>query len=466
MTMHKQEILLSKHAVALKIITKEQLDQCLDLQEQIHLPFAFILLKLKLTDEAGLQKLADSYFRHLSPESVDLGENLVLCRLIISYQLIKPQLLQQLVEFHKKNPAISLGRLVVEQKLIPIVKFFELYAQIPNATMSCPGCQKEFRLMSLTPGKKLRCKNCKTIFEVPSIEEEVGQYLGCPTKLKQEEMFAGYEILEEIAQGGMGIIYRVQKRSTGQIMALKVLREKLRQSEEAKHRFSREAKALSKLKHPNIVSIVDIGIENEVPYFTMDFIDGKPLTEFTTNQRLSVLQIIDLIIKICDGLEHAHQMGIIHRDIKPSNILLDQNGEPHITDFGLAKCMENASMVTRSNTTLGTAYYMPPEQARGQTGLIGPRSDIYAIGVVFYELLTSKNPFQGQNTVEIYHKILTVEPTPPSSMNKEINKMLDTICMKCLKKDPFQRYQHAKDVCDALRKFKDGKQSWWSRLWS
>lgn len=461
--MHKQEILLSQQAVALKIVTKEQLKQCLDLQEKIHLPFVFILLKQKLINESRLQQLAEAYFKQLQQELSDPGEDLVLCQLIVSHQLIEANILHQFVEQKQKNPALSLGKLVIEQKLIPIIKFFELYSHIPRVTMACPGCQKEFRLMSLTPGKKLRCKHCKTIFDVPSLAEEVNQYIGCP-KLKQEEMFAGYEILEEIAQGGMGIIYRVQKRSTGQIMALKVLREKLRQSEEAQHRFSREAKALGKLKHPNIVSIIDSDIEKEVPYFTMDFIEGKPLSEYTSKQRLPILQIVNIMIKICDALEHAHQMGIIHRDIKPSNILLDSNNEPHITDFGLAKCVETASMITRSNTTLGTAYYMPPEQARGKKGLIGPRSDIYAIGVVFYELLTGQNPFHGQNTVEIYHKILTVEPVSTTILNQEVPKILDNICMKCLKKDPFQRYQHAKDVSLALQRYQNPQPSFWSKI--
>jgi len=247
-------------------------------------------------------------------------------------------------------------------------------------------------------------------------------------------------------------------------MALKVLRDAFLNSEEAKKRFSREAKTLSGLKHPNIVSIWDVGIEDKVPYFTMDFIEGSALSAYTQENRLSVPQVVDIVIKICDGLQYAHDSKIIHRDIKPSNILLDRNGEPRITDFGLAKCMETITMVTRSGTMLGTPYYMSPEQARGQLGLIGPRSDLYALGVVFYEMLTGHNPFHGENTVEIYHNILTVEPQPPSTLNKDVPKALDIICLKCLKKDPFQRYRAARDLMEDLKKHREGKHGLWQRI--
>ncbi len=463
----KQELLLGRQAVALKLLTKEQLKECFDIQEQSQRPLALIL-KQKGINDHSLERLALGYFAKIRQENSDIrGEDLALCRLIFTKALVSAETLFQIFTIAQKAQAdIFFAELVIQKRLIPIATFFELYDQVPNETFACSGCQKEFRLMNLTPGKKLRCKHCKNVFYVPSIEEEIGQHIGHVqgTLSSKEDIFAGYEILEEIAQGGMGIIYRVQKKSTGQIMALKVLREAFRNSEEAKQRFSREAKTLSKLKHPNIVSVLDVGIEKEIPYFTMDFIEGQPLSDYTEKKKLSLSQIVDIVIQICDGLQYAHKEGIIHRDIKPSNILLEKGVTPRITDFGLAKCMESVTMVTRSGTMLGTPYYMAPEQARGQLGLVGPRSDLYSLGVVFYELLTNHNPFRGENTVEIYHNILTLDPSPPSSYNKEISKKIDIICLKCLKKDSFQRYKTARDLADDLRRYRDGKNGWWQKL--
>lgn len=385
--------------------------------------------------------------------------------------LLSPQDLGNLlIEKSQNADTSSLCETVLKKRLLSLQNFLDIYSRLPEETIACSGCNKEFRLLNLFPGKKLRCKHCKTIFWVPSLEQELSAYqsVSLPEPAKdQQEVFAGYEIIEEVAQGGMGIIYRAQKTTTGQIVALKVLREAYRSSPEAKTRFAREAQTLNRLKHKNIVSVLDVGIENEVPYFTMDFVEGVPLSQHVHKENLlPVNQVVEIIIKMCDSLQYAHESEVVHRDIKPSNILLDKQGEPRLTDFGLAKCMDSMTVVTRSGTTLGTPYYMSPEQAKGQMGLVGPRSDLYSLGVVFYEMLTGYNPFLGENTVDIYQNILTVEPDPPSVLNKTLHKKLDFICLKCLRKDPFQRYKNAREMGEDLKHYLYGKKGFWEKILS
>ena len=461
----KQELLLGKQAVALKLLTMEQLKCCIALQEKKSLPLSLIFLTENLIPE---QKLRALIKKHLQDNNYrDKGDDLAFCRLALKLKLVAPDALDQLLIQQKKMATpISLMEMVLHQNMLPLQDFLVTYAKTYQETIFCSGCHKEFRLVNLGPGKKLRCKHCKTIFLVPSIEQEISSYQydsTLETSSEQDEMFAGYEILEEIAQGGMGIVYRAQKKSTGQIVALKVLREAFRSSGEAKQRFAREAQTLSRLKHDYIVSVFEVGIENEIPYFTMDYVNGPPLSSYIYRNLLPLEQVVDIIIKLCQGLQYAHSMDIIHRDIKPSNILLQNGVEPKLTDFGLAKCMDSMTMVTRSGTTLGTPYYMAPEQAKGQLGLVGPRSDLYSLGVVFYELLTGRNPFRGENTVDIYQNILTVEPDPPSIHNPQIRKKLDRICLKAIKKDSFQRYKNAQEMEQELELYKSGKSGWWDR---
>lgn len=467
----KQELLLGKHAVDLQLITKEQLRHCMLLEDKLSLPLPLVFLKEKLMDEEKLQFLLEQYWSKKNSadiENLEKGEDLVFVRLLLRDNFLSPQELGDIVaENNKSSDGSSLCEIMLKKRFLSLQKFLDIYNRLPDETIACSGCNKEFRLLNLFPGKKLRCKHCKTIFWVPSIEQEISSYqsVSIPENKEEQETFAGYEIVEEVAQGGMGIIYRAQKKTTGQIVALKVLREAYRSSPEAKKRFAREAQTLNRLKHKNIVSVLDVGIENEVPYFTMDFVEGVPLSNYVHEKELlPVKQVLDIIIKVCEGLQYAHESEVVHRDIKPSNILLDKQGEPRLTDFGLAKCMDSMTVVTRSGTTLGTPYYMSPEQAKGQMGLVGPRSDIYSLGVVFYEMLTGYNPFLGENTVDIYQNILTVEPDPPSNLNKSLHKKLDSICLKCLRKDPFQRYKNAKEMGDDLKHYLYGKKGFWEKL--
>lgn len=464
----RQELLLGKLAVAERIVSKDQLKHCLHLQKQNGLPLAKILLKQKLLDQSNLPGLLLKYFQEIGERGLkEPGEDLVLCRLLQKRKNISSAMIGALITAYQMSPEISIGELILRESYLEPRELVEIYVNLGNETLSCPGCEKQFRLVRLAPGKKLRCKNCKTVFHVPTFEHEAGPYSKRIALAQQSKAkcYGEYEVLSEIAEGGMGIIYRAQKKATGQVVALKVLRETHRSSHEAKERFKREAWMLKQklAGHKNIVTVYDVGFANEVPYFAMEFIEGRPLSEVIEYARLPLEQVLEIVIAICDGIHFAHGKGIIHRDLKPSNILLTADQEPKITDFGLAKCVDSMTMVTRTGAMLGTPYYMSPEQAKGQLGLVGPRSDIYSLGVIFYELLTGHKPFTGETAVEIYHNILVTAPHPPSKI-AHLPRQLDKICLKCLEKNPFHRYKTAEDFAAELRNFQRKKGSWWNRL--
>lgn len=466
----RQELLLGKLAVAAKMITKEQLKHCIDLQKQKESPLARIFLQQKLVNHHNLSVLLEKYFREIEETGMkEPGEDLVLCRLLLKNNHVSPAIVEEVFVQKRMTPKSSMGELLVKKHCVAAEKILDAYLTLEKETIGCPGCEKQFRLVRLSPGKKLRCKHCKTMFHVPTVEHEAGHHSSKRISLAETtrpESYGDYEVLEEIAEGGMGVIYRAQKKATGQVVALKVLREAHRSSHEAKERFKREAWLLKQKlsKHKNIVAVYDVGIADDVPYFAMEFITGKPLSEVIEGEVLSIDKTVTILIKLCDGMHYAHSEGIVHRDLKPSNILLNSQEEPQITDFGLAKCVDSMTLVTRTGAMLGTPYYMSPEQAKGQLGLVGPRSDIYSLGVIFYEMLTGRKPFIGETAVEIYQNILTTPPVPPSKVNHKIPKQLDKICMRCLEKNPFHRYKTAEEFAGDLRLFQKKKVGLWSRI--
>ena len=242
--------------------------------------------------------------------------------------------------------------------------------------------------------------------------------------------------MEVIGRGGQGVVYRARQKSLNRIVALKVIALGHWATDAHLKRFRREAEAAASLDHSGIVPIYEVGERDGSCYFSMKLIEGGQLDEVVKREPMPIRRAVELIAKVARTVHYAHEHSILHRDIKPGNILLDQKGEPHLTDFGLARLVETESTVTRTMEVLGTPSYMAPEQAVGNNEAISSVTDVYGLGAVLYQLLTGHPPFAGGTTYETIKLLLDTEPRQPRLWNPKIDRDLSTICLKCLEKDP------------------------------
>ncbi|PYJ71527.1 MAG: hypothetical protein DME76_01625 [Verrucomicrobia bacterium] len=259
-----------------------------------------------------------------------------------------------------------------------------------------------------------------------------------------------YELLEEIGRGGQGVVFRARQKSLNRTVALKVIGLGQWASKVHVKRFRLEAEAAARLDHPCIVPIYEVGEREGSCYFSMKFVEGGQLDEAVRRTPMPIRQAAELMAKVARTVHYAHEHSILHRDIKPGNILLDQKGEPHLTDFGLARLLESESTVTRTLEVLGTPSYMAPEQAAGNNTKLTGATDVYGLGAVLYQLLTGHPPYAGGTTYETIKLLLETEPRPPRLWNRKIDRDLSTICLKCLEKDPTRRYASALALAEDL----------------
>src|SRR5947208_2115446 len=265
--------------------------------------------------------------------------------------------------------------------------------------------------------------------------------------------FGDYELLEQIGRGGQGVVFRARQKSLNRIVALKVIGLGHWATEAHLKRFRLEAEAAARLEHPGIVPIHEVGERDGSCYFSMKFIEGGQLDEVARREPMPIRRAVELIAKVAHTVHYAHEHGILHRDIKPGNILLDAKGEPHLTDFGLARLVESESSVTHTLDVLGTPSYMAPEQALGNNAAISSVTDVYGLGAVLYQLLTGQPPFAGGTTYETIKLLLDTEPRHPRFLNPKIGRDVSTICLKCLEKDPKHRYSSALALAEDLERW-------------
>jgi TolB-like protein/predicted Ser/Thr protein kinase len=268
--------------------------------------------------------------------------------------------------------------------------------------------------------------------------------------------FGDYELLEVIGRGGQGVVYRARQKSLNRTVALKVIGLGHWATDAHLKRFRREAEAAASLDHPGIVPIYEVGERDGSCYFSMKLVEGGQLDEVAKREPMPVRQAAQLIAKLARTVHYAHEHSILHRDIKPGNILLDGEGEPHLTDFGLARLIETESTVTRTMEVLGTPSYMAPEQAVGNNAAVSCATDVYGLGAVLYQLLTGQPPFAGGTTYETIKLLLDTEPRPPRALNSKIDRDLSTICLKCVDKDPKRRYSSALALATDLERWLKG----------
>lgn len=269
----------------------------------------------------------------------------------------------------------------------------------------------------------------------------------------EENIPEDFEALKEIARGGMGVVYRARQKSLDRVVAIKTILAGVLATESQVQRFRIEAQAAAKLEHPGIVSVYQIGEQNGQHFFSMAYVDGRSLAEVLRDQgALPQNEAARLALQIAEAVAYAHEQEVIHRDIKPGNILLDQNGAPRLTDFGLAKLSDDSEL-TATGVPIGTPSFMSPEQASGLHSQVGSATDIYAIGAVLYAMLTGRPPFQGPSVTEVLLAVRQQSPIAPSKLTAGIDHDLETICLKCLEKSPADRYAQAAELSDDLNRF-------------
>lgn len=266
----------------------------------------------------------------------------------------------------------------------------------------------------------------------------------------------GYQLLGELGRGGMGLVYKARQNGLNRLVALKVILAGAHASGPDLVRFRAEAEAIARLRHPNIVQIYEIGEYSGLPYFSLEFCPGGSLDRKLNGTPLVSREAAELVAKLGRATHEAHQKGILHRDLKPANVLLGEDGTPKITDFGLAKQLDGPSGRTQSGDVLGTPSYMAPEQAGGKTNEIGPAADIYSLGAILYELLAGRPPFRAATPLDTLLQVIENDPAPIRLMNPQVDRDLETICLKCLEKDPAHRYQSASLLAEDLERYLAG----------
>ena len=265
--------------------------------------------------------------------------------------------------------------------------------------------------------------------------------------------FGDYEIQHEIARGGMGVVYKARQLTLNRPVALKLILAGTLAEQTVIKRFHTEAEAAANLQHPNIVAIHEIGVHEGQHYFSMDYVDGRSLSEIIDGKPMPAATAARYVKTIAEAIHYAHQRGTLHRDLKPSNILIDADDRPRITDFGLAKIRGGDRDLTMTGTVMGTANYMSPEQAMGRQEQIGAHSDIYSLGAILYELLTGRPPFHTDSVHATLLLVIRDEPTAPRTLNPHVPVEVETICLKCLEKSPQRRYTTARQLAEDLGRF-------------
>lgn len=352
-----------------------------------------------------------------------------------------------------------------------------------KAILACPSCHQKSEAVEVDLQKPFACDGCgvpmvavQTVVETeeetmfltpsrapaeekePSKADSLGlRPLDSADGAIRDEKFGKYEIVKELARGGMGIVYLVRDPRLRRTLALKVLIAGEGASEESIRRFLREARAAARLPNPHVINIHEVGEVSGQFYFTMDYVEGTDLGEAIDESKYSQRELLRCLIDVCGALHDAHQKGIIHRDLKPQNILIDRDKQAFVTDFGLAKDVTSQSIQSMTGTILGTPAYMSPEQAQGRTRAISERSDIYSMGVILYEVVTRQRPFEGATVFDTIDAVINKEPMAPREIEPDLGLDLNTVILKCIEKEPDRRYRTMRELQVDLKRFLAGK---------
>jgi serine/threonine protein kinase len=320
---------------------------------------------------------------------------------------------------------------------------------------ACRGCGATTSVAEFVNGL---CPEClvaamRQMNREPATAETVAVAVAGDALAKAGRHFGDYELLEEIARGGMGVVYKARQVSLGRLVAVKLLLRGEFASEDFIKRFRIEATAAASLQHPNIVAIHEVGVHQGQHYFAMDLVDGPNLARLLRDGPLPAKRAAGYVKSIAEAIHFAHTRHILHRDLKPSNVLIDSSDRPRVTDFGLAKNLASDSGLTATGQIYGTPSFMPPEQSSGQRGKVGVTSDVYSLGANLYHALTGRPPFVGQSVADTLKQVENKEPIAPRLLNPSVPRDLETICLKCLQKEQDRRYSSAQELAEELGRF-------------
>jgi predicted negative regulator of RcsB-dependent stress response len=399
---------------------------------------------------------------------------------IASRDTVKKLLKKQKEIAAQRGSSPPLGQLLTQEKVVSPRQFLALREIVARCECRCFGCHQVFSVLPAKRAGRRRCLHCGTMTPTPVMDlnsfdikrsdrttlaqvssapseqaKAVDAYRarvddhGCPIP----DCIGPYTIVDYIATGGMGVIYRVSDPNGGVDLALKVLRKG--STGELIERFKREGEAEARLKHPAIVEVYDLGEDAGTRYFTMELVDGEPFDQYLARES-RYEDILPLLAQICRGLDYAHDNGLIHRDMKPQNILITRDGRAKLTDFGLARDL-GLSSLSNDGDIIGTPLYMAPEQINSQIGTIDRRTDVFALGVILFQILTGKLPFPAKSLSDLQQKLLKEATPTPSSFNPKAPPELEGICLKALEKQPSSRYQTARDLAVDLEKWLNGE---------
>lgn len=481
-----QDTLLGRIALNLKMITEEALFEAVLAQEYTHKPLGEILVDRRYITREQLHDLLRfqqeerqkmSTERKHVPGSIPLGQLLVDLNLITEYQL--NECLRTQAKFSELgiNPVPHLGEILLRKGYISEEVLTAALQKQSHDIYFCPDCNEE--LATPEKGKQLwQCGRCGA--KIPEIFVKlaagfkdkisvINRSVEIPEEVKlklhdPDAQFGKYVIISEIGRGGAGVVYLAWQKEMNRKVALKVLSHDSRTSsgvmaplgdKEDLVRFFAEGRAAGKLKHPNIVPIIDFGIHRQQVFYVFKYVEGLTLDDYVLNKKIGHKESARIIWKLCIALDYAHRNGVYHRDIKPSNIIMDKRDEPHLLDFGLAKVVALGDPAYVKGVIMGTPYYMPPEQASGDMEKVDNLSDIYSIGAVLYELVTRRCPYFGKSPDQVLDIISSTPPDRPSSL-VEIDPFLEMIILKAMARRKADRYQSPVEMADDLMMYLKG----------
>jgi len=440
-------------AVELGFVTQAQLDGCIREQDGAldPRPVGTLLMRKGHINADQLKQLLAEQKRRIDefPETSLFGQ------LALQKGCITPRQLGEAIrEQLRSKTKPLLGEILLRKTYITRAQFAEIITSQGKSLFECPKCKSFASLPTSVSMAQALCPSCRQMLSVVDGTEKRSGDTTMFFKVPLARL-GKFEIVGEIARGAMGIVFKAHDASLDRTVALKVLKEGDAGPEFLK-RLHREASLAAKLRHPNIVPIYEVGQCEGLHYLCMDFIEGCDLARYVETKKLDRRAVLSMIETVARAVHYAHTKGVIHRDLKPSNILVNEQGVPFLTDFGLAKSLDDAAWMTKEGAAVGTPLYMPPEQVLGQLDRIDQRSDVYSLGVLLYDLLVGRPPFTGVTTLEIYQKILSDDPVRPASL-AHIPPDLEAIVLKAMEKDRDLRYATAEDLAFDLGRFLAGE---------